>query len=72
MNRARGHIEARGWSQGLLSFGINEPRTKKDNNKLMVGPEEPSFLGKALWKVGTQPPWECCTKGNQSFEKKLQ
>ena len=55
-----------------IEFGINEPRTRKDNNELMVGPEEPSFLGKALWKVETQPPWECCTKGNQSFEKKLQ
>ena len=33
---------------------------------------KPSFLGKALWMVGTQPPWECCTKGNQSFKKKLQ
>ena len=40
-------IETRGWSQGLLSFGINEPRTRKDNSKPMVVSKELSFLGKA-------------------------
>ena len=53
VGHARGHIDAQGWSQGLLSFGINKPRKRKDNNELMVGLEEPSFLGRVLWKVGT-------------------
>ena len=52
----QGHIGAQGWSKGLISFGVNEPRIRKNNNKLVVAPEEPSFLGKALWKVGTWPP----------------
>ena len=52
MGCARGHIGAQGWSKGLISIGVNESRTRKGNNKLVVSPEQLSFLGKALWKVG--------------------
>ena len=72
MGRAREHIEARRWSKGLLSCGVNGPRTGEDNNGLAVVLDEPSLLGKALWIVETQPSRECCTKGNHSFEDKHQ
>ena len=52
MGCARGHIGAQGWSKGLISIGVNESRTRKGNNKLVVSPEQLSFLGKVLWKVG--------------------
>ena len=31
-----------------------------------------TFLGKSLWKAGTWPPSECCTRCNHSFEDKFQ
>ena len=70
MGRARGYIEARELSKVLLSFEVNGPRTREDNNRLAIVPEEPSFLEKALWKVGTPPSRECFTKGNHSSEDK--
>ena len=51
MGRAQEHIETEGWSQGLLSFEINEPRIRKDNNKLVVVLEKPSFLGKPCGRL---------------------
>ena len=63
---------AQGWSNGLLSFGDNGPRTGEDNNGLVIVPEELSLIGKALWKVGIQPSRECFMKGNHSFEDKHQ
>ena len=71
MGYTQGHIGAQGWSKGLISFGVNEPRIRKNNNKLVVAPEEPSFLGKALWKVGARLPREYCARGNHSLEDKL-
>ena len=37
----------------------------------MVPLEEPSFLWKALWKVGTRTPREYYARSNQSLEDKL-
>ena len=37
----------------------------------MVPPEEPSFLWKALWKVGTWTPREYCERSNHSLEDKV-
>ena len=56
----------------FLSFGVNGPRTREDNNRLVIVLEEPSLLGKVLWKVGTQPSRECFMKGNHSYEDKHQ
>lgn len=72
MGRARGYIEIRGWSKDLLSFGINGPRTREDNNGLAIVPEEPSLIGQALWKVEAQPSRVCSTKGNRSSKDKHQ
>ena len=46
---------AQGWSNGLIEIGISESRTRKDNNKLVVSPEDSSFLEKALrgWSPAT-------------------
>ena len=63
---------ARGWSKGLLSFGDSGPRTREDDNRLAIVPEELSLLGKALRKVGIQPSREYYTKGNHSFKDKYQ
>ena len=37
----------------------------------MVPLEKPSFLWKALWKVGTRMPREYCARSNHSLEDKL-
>ena len=51
MGCAQEHIETEGWSRDLLSFEINEPRIRKDNNKLVVVLEELSFLGKPCGRL---------------------
>ena len=38
----------------------------------MVSLEEPNFLGKALWKVGTWPPKEYRARGNHTPKNKPQ
>ena len=44
---------------------------EEKEKELVVCLEEPSFLGKVSYKVGTRPPKECCARGNHSFEDKL-
>ena len=39
--------------------------------ELVVSLKDPSFLGKALWKVGARLPREYCARGNHSLEDKL-
>ena len=46
MGCARGHIGARGWSKGLISFGVDKPRIREDNSQQAIVPEEPSLFRK--------------------------
>jgi len=65
MGHARGHIGTRGWSN-------NGSRTGTNNNERMVSLEEPNFLKKALWKIGTRSPREYRERGNHTSENKFQ
>ena len=51
---------------------VNGSRTRTNNNEQMVSPDEPNFLRKALWKVGTWPPREYNARGNHTLEDKHQ
>ena len=56
MGHARGYIEARRWSKGLLSFRVNGPRTREDNdgfgnNSRGAKPPQESFV--EGWNLAT-------------------
>ena len=72
MGHTRGHIGTRGWSNGEMCMEINGSRTRTVNNERMVSLEDPNFLGKILWKVGTQSSREYHAGGNHTFKDKFQ
>ena len=72
MGLAQGYKGARELSNSKISMGVNGSRTRTNNNEQMVSLEEPNFLGKVLWKVGTWPPKEYRARGNHTPKNKPQ
>ena len=55
-----------------MSMGVSGSRTRTNNNEKMALLEEPNFLGKVLWKVGTWPRKEYRARGNHTPKNKSQ